>query len=134
LFAAAGAALLAVALATTYVVETRLKDTIPCPDLPRRTAPAQIHLVPGFSRHQSWIEFRLPQDRPANVVVLCRDGWYQDVLPRPAASDYVRFNVSTLWVNLHWLRRQLRTHPEDEPRWEMADLVCTPGDNYSPCA
>jgi hypothetical protein len=101
------------------VLEGRPNNSVPCPALPTRVRPAQIHLQPTLIQHQNWVEFSVPR-RFAGPYAFCLD---DKVLSTGMGeldfrSGMARFHVATHSVDLNWLSRNLDTL-RDPDRWEL---------------
>ena len=134
-FLAVGVLAFALGLVGAKAISGELEDSTPCPTLPRHTAPSEIHLVPGILPHNSWVVApAMPGEAGVNVYVLCRDGHFEGLAYGPPADDYVRFGVSTTWVDAQWLRGQLDSFYAKD-RWDVAPLSCAPTDKgYAACS
>jgi hypothetical protein len=80
--------------------------------------PAGFHLSPGIDRHQSWIEFPVPEP-DATDFILCFDGQIMSTgVGETPAGGSVLVSVHTEWVDLEWLLGQL-AGDSSTSRWEL---------------
>lgn len=97
----------------------------PCPPFPDRIRPNDVHFSPGLVEHQSWVDFPVPTSF-AGWYAFCLDG--MQLSAGGGVLDFhtgtARFNVSTTWINLHWVGRTLDGLRAPE-RWELR-LRCAP--------
>ena len=128
LVVALAALLLGVACGVQLIAATLLEDPSqrpPCLAYPQRVHAVEVHLVPGLIQHQSWVDFPVPRTF-TGYFAFCVDG--RLLSAGGGELDFhtgtARFNVSTTWVDLEWLRGGLDGYL-DRSRWELR-LVCDP--------
>jgi hypothetical protein len=98
----------------------------PCPVLPLRASPLELHLTAGLLRHHSWIDFAVPEP-DARGFVLCLDKRVFDADPGNLPSNgVVQVSVSTHWVDLQWILGRLGGYGNPS-RWELVYTTCSAG-------
>lgn len=93
-----------------------------CTDPSIGFAPDDVHLVPGFREHQSWIHFTLPPS-PGAIPIVCVRGRGYINPPHAFTPTTTTVSVRTRWVLAHWLAGDLGAYGAPGA-WRL--LVCYP--------